>query len=76
MNMSDWTKKLDGFLALNDRDILTHAGKVSHQIAKERAEMEYDNYQQSRLKQAATDADIHDLVQLESIIGKQNDTNN
>lgn len=75
MNMADWTKKLDGFLALNDRDILTHAGKVSHQIAKERAELEYDNYQQSRLTQAATDADIHDLVQIESIIGKQNETN-
>jgi len=26
MTMQDWIKKLDGFLGLNDRDILTHAG--------------------------------------------------
>ena len=75
MNMADWIKKLDGFLALNDRDILNHAGKVSHQAAKERAEMEYDNYHQLRLKQVATDADIQDLLQIESIIIQQSDIN-
>jgi hypothetical protein len=34
MTMADWVKKLDGFLSLNDRNILDHAGKVSHQLAK------------------------------------------
>jgi hypothetical protein len=33
MHMSDWTKKLDGFLTLNERDILTHAGRISHDEA-------------------------------------------
>lgn len=34
MTMQDWIIKLDGFLGLNDREILHHAGKVSHQLAK------------------------------------------
>jgi hypothetical protein len=33
MHMKDWVKKLDGFLTLNDRDILTHAGRISHEMA-------------------------------------------
>ncbi len=42
MYMSDWLKKLDGFLILNEKEILQHAGKVSHQEmeAKVRAELE------------------------------------
>ncbi len=44
MYMDDWIKKLDGFLTINDRDILNHAGKISHEIAKQLAEDEYDKY--------------------------------
>ncbi|NOY57553.1 MAG: virulence RhuM family protein [Calditrichaeota bacterium] len=40
MYMKNWTEKLDGFLRLNDRNILEHAGKISHEIAKELAETE------------------------------------
>jgi hypothetical protein len=35
MRMNDWIKKLNGFLSLNDRKILEHAGKISHETAKE-----------------------------------------
>ena len=49
MNMLDWVKKLDGFLSLNDRNILDHAGKVSHQIAKQHAEQQYDAFYHSQL---------------------------
>ena len=42
MHMADWTKKLDGFLTLNERDILTHAGRISHETAQAKAELEYD----------------------------------
>jgi hypothetical protein len=40
--MNDWLKKLDGFLVLNEKEILQHAGKVSHKEmeAKVRAELE------------------------------------
>lgn len=44
MYMNDWIEKLHGFLKLNDRNILDHAGKISHQLAIEKAEKEYDIY--------------------------------
>ena len=44
MHMTDWAKKLDGFLTLNERDILTHAGRISHEMAQTKAELEYDKF--------------------------------
>ena len=44
MHMADWIEKLNGFLTLNDRDILTHAGRISHEMAQAKAEMEYDKF--------------------------------
>ena len=51
MHMVDWIKKLDAFLTLNEREILSHAGKISHQMAKELAESEYDKFNLKRIKQ-------------------------
>jgi len=51
MHMKDWTEKLDAFLQLNDRDILNHAGKISHLMAKELAEGEYDRFNRQRIKE-------------------------
>jgi hypothetical protein len=50
MQMRDWIAKLDDFLKLSERDILTHAGKVSHDTAKLQAESEFDTF---RIAQAA-----------------------
>ncbi len=44
MHMTDWIKKLDAFLNLNERDILTHAGRISHEMAQAKAESQYDKY--------------------------------
>lgn len=44
MHMADWIRKLDGFLTLNERDILTHAGRISHEMAQAKAELEYDKF--------------------------------
>ncbi len=52
MHMKDWTAKLHAFLTINDRRILTHAGKISHQMAKELAEAEYDKFNRQRIRQA------------------------
>ena len=52
MNMQDWITKLDGFLGLNDREVLNHAGKVSHVVAKQIAEQTYDQFNQMRIKQS------------------------
>ncbi len=67
MTMSDWLKKLDGFMTLNDRDILSHAGQVSHKLAKELAENEYDKFHQQRLKKEATQTEQEDIATLEKL---------
>jgi len=64
MSMGKWVEKLDGFLTLNDRNILDHAGKVSHELAKQLAEQEYDKFNQQRLLNQAKIANENDLEQL------------
>lgn len=44
MTMSAWVTKLDEFLKISDRELLTHAGSISAEVAKARAEREYDRY--------------------------------
>ncbi|HEY8750365.1 MAG TPA: virulence RhuM family protein [Tepidisphaeraceae bacterium] len=44
MTMSDWIGKLDDFLKLSDRELLNHAGKISADDAREKAEAEYERY--------------------------------
>jgi len=76
MYMKDWITKLDGFLSLNDRNILEHAGKVSHQMTKELAESEYDRFHRNRLQLEASQADEEDFELLTKQIedkGKKGD---
>ena len=44
MNMKDWITKLEGFLTLNDREILRGAGQVSADLAKSHAETEFSKF--------------------------------
>lgn len=57
MYMKDWIEKLHGFLKLNDRNILDHAGKISHQLALDKAEKEYDKYHLKMSKEIESDFD-------------------
>ena len=50
MYMKDWIKKLTSFLQINERGVLTHAGKIAHEVAKELAEKEYDKFHTKRIK--------------------------
>jgi len=50
MHMKDWIEKLNGFLTLNEREILEHAGKISHETAKELAESEYEKFNRKRIR--------------------------
>ena len=50
MHMKGWIEKLNGFLTLNDREILEYAGKASHEMAKELAESEYNTFNRNRIK--------------------------
>ena len=48
MKMADWVVRLDAFLQFNEREVLTHPGKVSAEVAKRLAE---EQYEQFRVKQ-------------------------
>lgn len=57
MKMADWITKLDGFLTLNDRDILTSAGRVSHELAQSHADSEFDKFKRRESAQIESDFD-------------------
>ena len=44
MSMADWVRKLDDFLRVSERDVLTHAGRVSNEAALKKAHLEYEKY--------------------------------
>ncbi|NOT77578.1 MAG: virulence RhuM family protein [Bacteriovoracaceae bacterium] len=44
MYMKDWITKLDDFLRLSDKEILAHAGKISHEAAVAKAELEFKKF--------------------------------
>jgi hypothetical protein len=48
MKMADWVKKLDDFLRLSDREILSHAGKISHEVATAKAELEWAKHNKTQ----------------------------
>jgi len=48
MYMADWISKLDDFLRLSEREVLAHAGSVSHEAAVSRAEVEYARFAAAR----------------------------
>ena len=50
MYMSDWIKKLNDILTINENEILEHAGKISHELALQLAESEYEKFRTERLK--------------------------
>lgn len=58
MYMKDWIQKLDEFLSLSGKDLLTHAGTVSAEIAKQKADSEYDKYRK-RIQYELTPVEIH-----------------
>ncbi|WP_454938027.1 virulence RhuM family protein [Capnocytophaga gingivalis] len=45
MYMKDWIARFDIILQLNGRELLQHAGKISHQMAIEKSSQEYEKYQ-------------------------------
>jgi len=62
MHMEDWIRKLDAFLNINDREILTHAGKISHDMACQLANDEYGKFTLKRI--AEQDLSVSDFDHL------------
>jgi len=48
MTMQDWSERLDVILKLNGRELLTHAGKISHQQAKDKSTQELEKYREQQ----------------------------
>lgn len=76
MYMRDWIAKLDDFLKLSGRDVLAHAGKISHEKAVEKANVEYEKFHQEKLNEpTAVEKDFfmaeNEIKKLESIRKKK-----
>lgn len=64
MYMKDWINILDDFLRISRKDILTHAGKISAKLAKEKADTEYDKFKE-RTRNDLSPVEIHFLENFE-----------
>lgn len=66
MTMADWEQRLNGFLTLWDSEILQDAGRISAELAKTKAETEFEKYRiiQDQLYQS----DFDRFLQLEEVI--------
>ena len=67
MTMEDWAKHLDRILTATEHEILTNAGKISMEVAKEHAETEWEKYRiiQDRIYQSDFDLFLEDVKKLE-----------
>ena len=76
MYMRDWLAKLDDFLRLGGRDILQHAGKISHEQAVQKAELEFEKFHRPQLALPSQveqdfDAAVKELKKLPGPRGKK-----
>jgi len=66
MYMRDWIAKLDDFLKLSGKELLTYAGTISAEIAKQKADAEYDKFHE-RVRNELTPVELHFLEELERL---------
>ena len=64
MYMKDWIQKLDDFLKLSGKELLTHAGTISAELAKQKANQEYDKFKE-RTQYELSPVEIHFLENFE-----------
>jgi len=69
MKMQDWIDKLDDFLRISEKKLLTNAGKISHQQAIEKAKVEYEKYRKAEDKKYISDFD-REMKKLEKKVKK------
>jgi hypothetical protein len=70
MKMTDWIQKLEDFLKISEKEILTTSGKVSHKQAMEIAQTEYEKYRIEEDKNYISDFD-KDMKKLITSIKKK-----
>lgn len=64
MYMKDWIQKLDDFLKLSGKELLTHAGVISTEVAKLKADTEYDKFKE-RTRNCLSAVEIHFIENFE-----------
>lgn len=67
VTMAGWADKLDSFLSFNERDVLTHAGKLQMKVAQKLAAERYDSFDLKRKEREAIAADDEDIAALENL---------
>src|ERR1035437_10899105 len=74
MYMEDWKNKLDDILKLNGRELLNHAGKISHETAMLKSDKEFVKYQETQ-KQIAYEVNLKeiekDIAELKKTRGRE-----
>lgn len=53
MTMADWITKLDEFLRLGERGVLTHSGRVSHDVAVAHAQAQFESFRRQQMEEAS-----------------------
>ncbi len=51
MTMKDWSERLNQFLTMTGRELLTHSGKISNETAIEKAHEEYDKFRRQQIEE-------------------------
>ncbi len=67
ITMAEWEQKLDAFLSFNERDVLTHAGRIQAAVAERLALGRYEEFDAKRREAQRLEADREDLKVLEGI---------
>ncbi len=67
ITMAEWAERLDAFLTFNDRDVLTHAGKLQADVAKRLAEERFDAFDTARRQTEVLAADSDDFASIEAM---------
>jgi len=67
MGMAEWEDRLDAFLQFNEREVLTHAGKISAQVAERLALERYAEFDTKRREAERLAADAEDVQALEQV---------
>ena len=74
MYMKDWIERLDIILQLNGRELLNHAGKISHQMALDKSSAEFTKYKNT-LKEKEKEESIRELEQYIKLLSKESGSN-
>lgn len=69
MYMTDWIERLDSFLTMTGKNILSHTGSISHTMALEKAHTEYDKYKELT-KNELTKVEVDFVKQIEIMANK------